>query len=266
MKITVITVCLNSEKTIKKTIISVISQDYRNIEYIIIDGGSSDGTVETINKYGNKISKFVSEPDKGYYDAMNKGLKMANGEIIGFLHADDFYANKSVIKNVVKIFIKEKINCLWGDLTYVKKEHPEKVVRYWKAGTCTEQSFKKGWMPPHPAFFVKKWVYEKYGNFNTDFKISADYELMLRFLLKHKISPTYYMPEVLVIMRTGGASNKSLSNIFTKSKEDYKAWKIHGFKGGIGMLIMKNIQKIPQFFIREKPDICKSNLAPEIST
>ena len=251
MIVSIITVCFNSADTIEDTIKSVLSQDYKDIEYIVVDGGSRDATLEILTKYRSRISKYISEPDNGVYDAMNKGLKLATGEVVGFLHGDDFYATKEVIEKVVRVFKQNKIDCLWGDLVYVNKENTEKIIRYWKSGRYRKNLFKSGWMPAHPTFFVKRCIYEKYGYFNTDFRIAADYEIMLRFLHKFNIS-NYYIPKVLVKMRVGGLSNRSLKNVVRKSIEDYKAWKTNNLSGGIYAIIMKNISKIPQFFVKCK--------------
>jgi len=247
MKVTLITNVLNAEKTIEESIISVTDQTHKDIEYIVVDGVSKDRTLKVIDKHMDKISKFISEPDKNLYDAMNKGIKLASGEIIGFLHADNFFVSNDVIEKVSKIFEEKKVDAVWGDLIYVDKENPQKIIRYWKSSLYREGLFHKGWMPPHPSFFVKKAIYEKYGYFNTDFEISADYEVMLRFLHKHKIS-TAYLPEILVKMRLGGLSNRNFGNIIKKSREDLKAWKVNRLKGGINTLFLKNISKIPQFF------------------
>jgi glycosyltransferase len=247
MKVSIITAVLNNRDTIEDSIRSVLSQKYEDIEYIVVDGASSDGTVEIIQKYQDKIAKFVSEPDNGIYHALNKGLKMATGDIVGFLHADDVYAHGMVIDWVVSRIMNCNTDSCYGDLQYVHKKDSNKVFRHWRSCYYTDGLFKKGWMPPHPTFFVKREIYDEHGHFNTDFKIAADYELMLRFLERNKIS-THYIPEVLVKMRTGGKSNRSLKNLIIKSSEDYKAWKINGLDGGLYTILLKNLSKIPQFF------------------
>ena len=246
MKISIITSVFNNTEFIEDCIKSVLKQNYKNIEYIIIDGGSTDGTIDVIKKYEEKISKYISEPDKGIYDALNKGIKLTSGDIIGFLHADDFYANNSVLETVVLHMTKHDVDSCYGDLFYINKSNPNKVIRHWKSRPYKDGLFKMGWMPPHPTFFVKKEIYDKFGYFNTEFKIAADYELMLRFLEKYKIS-THYIPDVFIKMRIGGVSNRSLKNIFIKSCEDYKAWKINNLNGGISTILLKNLSKIPQF-------------------
>ncbi len=247
MRVSLITGVLNAKDTIGDTIESIVHQSYPAIEYIVIDGGSKDGTIEIVNRYKNKIAAFISEPDNGHFEAMNKGLKMATGEIVGFLHADDFLVDGQVIAKVVAAFKATGADCVWGDLVYVDRRDPRKVVRYWRAGEYKKGLFTQGWMPPHPAFFVRRAVYEKYGDFNTRLRISSDYEIMLRFLHKHQIS-SFYLPEVLVRMRVGGISNRSLKNLMRKSMEDYRAWKLNGLKGGMHIIFLKNISKIPQFF------------------
>ena len=212
MQISIITATFNSEKTIKHTIQSVINQTYENIEYIIIDGQSTDETLNIIKKYKNKITKIISEPDKGIYDALNKGIEQANGNIIGFLHADDFYAHNKVIENIAKVFKTKNTDSAYGNLEYVSALNTDKIIRNWQAGKFSVKELKRGWMPPHPTFYVKKEIYKRYGNFKLNYKIAADYDLMLRFLGKHQIT-TVYLDEVLVKMRMGGASNRSLTNI-----------------------------------------------------
>jgi len=249
MKVSIITAVLNGKDTIENAIRSILTQKYKDIEHIIIDGSSTDGTLEVIGRCKHRIAKILSEPDKGIYDALNKGISLSIGEIIGVLHADDFYAHDEVLKTIIDVFEKENVDSCYGDLQYVHKNDPNKVIRHWKSSEYRHGKFKSGWMPPHPTFFVRRWVYEKYGYFNTDFRIAADYELMLRFLEKHRIS-TYYIPEVLIKMRLGGASNKSLRNMWVKSSEDYKAWRVNNLSGGVYTIFLKNISKIPQFFVR----------------
>ena len=249
VKVSIITSAYNSEGTIEDTIKSVVNQTYRDIEYIIIDGGSTDRTPEILRQYEDEISICVSEPDNGIYHALNKGIRLSTGDIIGFLHADDFYENDNVIETVVSRMKEHDVDSCYGDLLYVNKKNTEKIIRFWKSCPYTEGLFQKGWMPPHPTFFVRKEVYREYGDFNTAFKIAADYELMLRFLEKNKIS-THYIPEVLIKMRTGGASNRSLKNIVLKTTEDYMAWKVNDLDGPFYTIPLKNLSKIPQFFKR----------------
>lgn len=243
MKISIITPSFNSEKTIEETIKSVLGQTYRDIEYIIIDGGSQDRTIEIINKYRDKISEIISEPDKGIFDGMNKGIKLATSEIIGILNSDDLYFDEFVIENVVQTFERNQIDCLWGDLVYFK-DKPNKFVRVWKAGNYKPGIFKTGWVPPHPTFFVKKWVYEKYGYFRLDFPVAADYELMFRFLEKYRIRG-YYLPKFLVKMRAGGNANK-LKNLIKGNLECIRAWKINSFKMPPYTPLLRILRRLPQ--------------------
>jgi len=229
LKVSIVTITYNSEKTLEETIESILSQSYENIEYIIVDGNSSDKTIEIINKYGDEISTFLSEPDNGIYDAMNKGLKLATGDIVGILNSDDIYFDNKVIERVVKSFAETKVDSLYGDLYYVEENNLEKVSRYWKSSPFKHGSFKKGWHPAHPTFFVRREVYEKYGYFDLTMKISADFELMLRFLEKYKIS-TYYLEKVIVKMRLGGESNNSIKNILKGNKGILKAFDKNNIK------------------------------------
>ncbi len=249
MKVSIITSSFNNEYTIGDTIKSVINQSYSNIEYIIIDGKSTDKTIKTIELFKDKIHYFLSEKDKGVYYALNKGLSVATGELIGFLHADDIYANKSIIENVVKKLEEEKTDSIYGNLLYVDKSNT-KIIRNWISGKYNYNKIKTGWMPPHPTLFVKKNIYDKYDGFDTSFRIASDYDLILRFLGKHKISVSY-IDEVFVRMRLGGISNKNISNIIKKTREDIKALKKNNI-GGVYTIINKNISKIPQFFIPKK--------------
>lgn len=244
MKISIITVVYNKVKFIADCITSVVSQTYDDIEYIIIDSKSTDGTLREVERYRGKIAKVVSEKDSGHFYAMNKGVGLATGEVIAFLHSDDMYADNRVIERVASAFGEHSLDSLYGDLVYTASDNPNRIFRHWIGGKFNAKKMKYGWMPPHPAFFVKKKVYEEYGSFNTDFKIAADYEIMLRFLFKHKIS-SFYLPGTLVKMRLGGISNKSALNLIKKTMEDYKACRMYGM--GIYTILMKNIRKAPQF-------------------
>lgn len=246
MKISLITATFNSVNTITATIDSVRSQDVDNLEYIIIDGGSSDGTLEIINQNKDVISKLRSESDKGIYFALNKGIEMASGEIVGFLHSDDIFADNQILKEVITMFEKESVDLLYGDLQYITTDSPPRVLRYWKSGIFQHSNLKKGWMPPHPTVYFKKDLIGKTGFFNTSYNISADYDWIVRSLSLPEIKVAY-LPKVLVKMRTGGKSNRSLKNIIQKSREDYKIIR-HNKIGGIFTLLLKNIGKVGQFF------------------
>jgi len=250
MKISIITSVYNNQETIKEAIESVLSQTYKNIEYIIIDGGSDDGTVDIIKEYKNDIDIFVSEQDKGIYDGLNKGISLATGDIIGFLHSDDLYESENILKIVADNFLdNSKLDGVYGDLVYTSKEDTSKVLRYWKSKTFDKRLLSKGWMPAHPTLFLKKSIYNTYGNFDLDFKIAADYDFMLRILSKD--INVRYIPQVLYKMRVGGESNKSIKNLFIKSKEDLYAMRKNNISGFYG-LIYKNLSKIPQFFLKDK--------------
>lgn len=242
MKISIITACYNADATIERTIKSVLNQSYKNIEYIIVDGGSSDKTLEIIERYSHGISNMVSEPDKGIYDALNKGITLATGDFIGFLHADDAFASSHVIKKIAHL--ASNGDAVYGDLQYVSEN--DKVIRHWESGLFSLKALKRGWMPPHPTLYIKRELYNQIGHFNLEYKIASDYDLMLRLLSVPNLKVAY-LPEVVVLMRVGGASNKSLSNIIKKSKEDYKAIKRNKI-GGFWTLFMKNFGKLHQFF------------------
>jgi glycosyltransferase len=253
LKISIITAVLNSKTFLESSLLSVSSQTYPDIEHIIIDGGSIDGSLEVISRFTSNTSRFtphdsrlISEPDNGIYDALNKGIRLATGDIIGFLHADDIYADDSVIEKVVRVMRQKNCDSCYGNLLYVNRNDPNKTIRYWKSSDFSPGLLRKGWMPPHPTFFVRREVYEKFGIFDSSFKIAADYELILRLLGKYKIT-SCYIPEVLIKMRMGGASNRSISNILLKSTEDLRAIKMHDI-GGLPTLLRKNLSKISQFF------------------
>ena len=247
MLISIITPVLNGQDTIEDTIKSVLGQSYKEIEYIVIDGGSTDGTVRQVKRYSNRISKLISEKDNGIYDAMNKGIRLSSGDIIGILNADDVYANDLVLDTVAKEISKNQVDACYGDLVYVDKDNTDKVIRYWKSRKYEKGLFKKGWMPPHPTLFVRKWVYEQHGVFDLTYRFAADYELMLRLLYRCGIRGAY-IPELLVKMRIGGMSNRSVGNLIKKSREDYRAMRANGLRGGLFTLALKNISKVPQFF------------------
>jgi glycosyltransferase involved in cell wall biosynthesis len=233
--------------TIAEAIESVMQQTYVDIEYIVVDGLSNDGTVSVVQQYGSRISKFVSEIDGGLYDAINKGISMATGDIIGFLHADDKFYNPNVVSLIAAAFQKYDTDSVYADLVYVDRLQGSRVVRNWKSGPYERKNFIYGWMPPHPTFYVKREVYERLGLYNTALKSAADYELMLRYLCKHKISTTY-IPKLLVIMRSGGKSNASLSNRLKANKEDHQAWLLNDIKPRFYTRYLKPLRKLMQYF------------------
>lgn len=244
MKISIITACLNNEKTIEDCLKSVSNQTYKNIEHIIIDGKSTDNTLEIIKTF-NHISTTISETDSGIYYALNKGILLAQGDVIGFLHADDFLADDRTIERIAEKFQKKQnLEAVYGDLIYISSKQNQKKIRYWKSKEFSPQMIKRGWMPPHPTLYIKKEIYNNYGQFDTKYKISADYDLIVRFL-KKKIK-IEYIPEIIVKMRIGGKSNKNFKNIIQKSKEDYQIIRENEI-GNIITLLNKNLMKISQF-------------------
>jgi glycosyltransferase involved in cell wall biosynthesis len=250
VRVTLITATYNSGASIKTCLDSVVSQDYDVFEYLIIDGKSSDETLSIVEDYQKKYFyiKLISEKDEGIYDALNKGVLLATGDIIGFVHSDDLLASKTVISEIVATLKNEKLDGVYGDLEYVRKEDTSKVVRFWKSRSFNSKLLSKGWMPAHPTLFLKKEVYEKHGFFNLGYKISADYDFMLR-ILKDDSLKFGYLPKVITKMRVGGASNGSINNIINKTKEDYRAIRSNQIGGWFSILI-KNTSKIKQLFIR----------------
>lgn len=245
MKVSIITATYNSEKTIKDTILSLESQDYDDIEFIIIDGGSKDNTLAVAQEHSSRISKIISEPDKGIYDALNKGILHSTGDIVGFLHSDDVFTYPSAVSDIVNSFSNNNVDAVYSDLNYVSQKNMNKVVRKWHSGVFDIRKLKFGWMPPHPTFYMKKKKYDEWGAFDISYRISADYDSLLRYLYVHKAS-VFYLPKVLISMRVGGESNRSLSNIIKKSKEDIDVIKKNGLFWPV-VLICKNLSKLPQF-------------------
>lgn len=245
MKVSIITATYNSEKTIKDTILSLESQSYDYIEHIIIDGGSRDKTLDIIKKYSTKVSLIVSEPDKGIYDALNKGILKSSGDVVGFLHSDDLLAYPEAISDLVETFNNNECDAVYADLEYVSQDDITKVIRKWKSGEYTIGKVKYGWMPPHPTYFMKRDRYRDWSVFNLDYKISADYDSLLRYLWCNK-AKLAYLPKTITKMRVGGASNRSLKNIILKSREDVKIIKLNGLFWPV-TLLFKNLSKLPQF-------------------
>ena len=245
MKISIITAVYNNKTSIASCIDSVISQTYKNIEYIIIDGGSIDGTIDILSQYKNKIDILISEQDKGIYDALNKGVSCATGEVIGFLHSDDTFNNSEIIEKIAETFSSKNVDGIYGNLLYVDGKNPQKIIRNWQSLQYTQKMLRQGWMPPHPTLFLKRKVYSDIGNFNLKYRIAADYDFMVRVLNSNKYNIEYH-PIYITLMRVGGASNKSLKNIIKKSLEDYKVIRKNKI-GGIGTLFQKNFSKLGQF-------------------
>ncbi|ATA89054.1 glycosyl transferase [Capnocytophaga stomatis] len=246
MKISIITATYNSSKTVADTITSVYNQNYPTIEHIIVDGNSKDNTIEIIKKLPNRVVKILSEPDKGIYDAMNKGIALATGDVIGILNSDDFYSSNDILTQVMNVFEQTDCEAVYGNLEYIDEKDSNKVIRFWKSRKYKKGLFKKGWHPAHPTFFVKKEIYQKYGSFNLKYKIAADYEIMLRFIEKNGIR-TIYLPITMVKMRMGGASNQSIKNIIQANKECYLAWKDNGMSISLFHFLRKPLSKFLQF-------------------
>lgn len=250
MKISIVTATYNSGRTIRDTIESVLHQTYKDYEYIIVDGCSKDGTLDVVKQYMPQFEgrmRYVSEPDKGIYDAMNKGFKMAKGEILMLINSDDLFARHDALEQVVKAFEEHpEVDGVYADLYYVSQNNINNVVRVWKTGE--QKPMRRGWLPAHPTFYVKRVCYEKYGYFNLSYPLAADFELMLRFVEKHHVK-LYYLQEHLVRMRLGGATSKSLKNIYKQDVETIEAFKENGLSGGnITYLIWRYIPKVKQFF------------------
>jgi len=246
IKVSIITSTFNSAATIADTLESIAGQSYSNIEHIIVDGLSKDDTLSIVSAYPH-VAMVVSENDKGIYDAMNKGIYMATGDIIGILNSDDFYVDASVVQDIADIFAGDPdIQCVYADLNYVSQNDTTRIVRRWKSGNYTKESFRRGWMPPHPTFFVRKQIYDRCGVFNLQMGTAADYEIMLRILEKHRCKAAY-LPRIIIHMRTGGASNQSLKARWKAHQCDRLAWKINDLKPSLLTLFMKPIRKLIQF-------------------
>ena len=254
MKISLITVTYNSEKYLSQCIESVQMQDYGDLEHIIIDGNSTDNTVSIIKKYEAGIAKWVSEPDNGMYDAINKGIAIATGEVIGLLNSDDILVSADVISCIAQTFKEQNTDSVYGDLEYVDKENTDKIYRVWKGQTYRRNLFKIGWMPGHPTFYIKKALIDKYGGYESHYFTAADYEFMARYLFKHKIS-SFYLPKLFVKMRMGGASNKSIYQRLRANRRDYLAMKKNNIPLPFIVSILKPLIKIHQYSIRQNPGI-----------
>ena len=249
MKISIITASYNSAKTIKDTIESIINQTHQDVEYIIIDGGSTDGTVEIVKAYQEKFPiKLISEPDNGLYDAMNKGIKIATGEVVGILNSDDFYKNNSVLEKVAQAFDNDQeLDGCYADLEFVAQNDVKKIVRVWRAGDYEEKKLDNGWIIPHPTFFVKRMAYQRYGDFDLKFKIASDYEFLLRLLKVYKIK-IKYLPEIFVSMREGGVSTANIKQRKSGWQELRSAWKSNNLKTPRFFITRRVLSKISQYF------------------
>jgi len=246
MKVSIITVTMNSEKYLSDCIESVRRQNYKNIEHIIIDGKSSDGTLEIIEKNSDHISYWISESDRGMYDAINKGIQMATGDIIGILNSDDMFASADAVLSIVDCFQNNHVDSVYGDLVYVDPQNTQKIIRYWKGISYKRSRFKYGWMPAHPTFYIRRELIEQYGLYENHYYTAADYEFMARYLFLYKIS-SHYLDAMLVKMRSGGLSNITLKSRFRANRRDYLAMKKNRIPFSFIVSILKPLQKIPQF-------------------
>lgn len=251
MKISIVTAVYNSAKSLQSCLHSVNMQNHPFVEHVIVDGGSTDGSVEIVNTTPHRLGTFVSEPDTGIYNAINKGILRSNGDIVGLLHADDLFDSANVLSEVSDLFKSSGADMVYGDLEYVSAKNTSKVIRYWKSGPFKPGMMKRGWMPPHPTVFVRKSLFEKHGLYREDMKIAADYEWLLRWIHFGGVKPAY-LPWVVTRMRVGGASNRCLKSILRKTKEDLRAWQINGKAiMGYPAIVWKNLGKVRQFWGRK---------------
>ena len=249
MKVSVITVCYNAAPEIDETIRSVMVQDHADIEHIVVDGGSTDGTQAKIGRYAECIAHFVSENDQGVYHAMNKGLGLATGEVVAFVNAGDMMATRNTVSYMVNAFRQGNADVVYGDAIMVDPQDITKVKRFWKGGEYKRENFRKGWMPPHLGTYIRRSAYQRYGLFNTGLRVSADYELMFRFLYKHRL-PARYVPKVLVRFRLGGVSNRSLGHVWRANLEVYRAWGMNGERVSPLIVLRKPLRKLGQMLRR----------------
>lgn len=247
MKVTLITVCRNVAQVIAGTLDSVFGQTHPDIEVIVIDGASTDGTVDILAGYRGRLAHCISEPDKGIYDAMNKGLRLATGDVIGFVNAGDLLMTSTVIEQVVAAYTSNDVEAVYGDIIMVDEQDITQVKRTWRSGNYHRDRFRQGWMPPHIATFFKKSTYDRHGLFNTDLRIAADYEIMLRFLYKNKVL-AIHLPEILVRFRLGGMSNGSVKHVLKANAEVRRSWRLNGLQAPPLLVTRKLWSKILQFF------------------
>ena len=250
MKISLITVTWNSAATVADTLRSVNAQTHPDVEHIVIDGGSSDATLAIVKAEGRRVTTVVSEPDHGIYDAMNKGLALATGDIVGLLNSDDFLAAPHVLVTIAAAFADPDVDAVYGDLCYVRQNASSQIVRYWRSSPFVPGAFARGWAPPHPALYIRREIYERFGRFDLAYSLTADLELMARFIEIHRIR-TRHVPQVFVHMRLGGATNKSLRNIVRGNREIRRALHKHGLAGSLlGFAFGKLVSRGRQFLVR----------------
>ncbi|MHB1174513.1 MAG: glycosyltransferase family 2 protein [Sulfuriferula sp.] len=246
MKISIITAAYNAADTITDTLESVAAQRHQDIEHIVIDGASTDNTLKIVERYADTIAHVLSEPDRGVYDAMNKGLAFASGEVVGFLNADDIYMHQDVLTKVAATMADPAIDACYADLVYVDREQTSRVVRHWVSRDYTSGLFEKGWMPAHPTFFVRKSVYKKLGGFDLRYRLQADFDLALRFMGINGVQARY-VPEVWVRMRMGGMSNNSIRNMVRGNIEAYTSCRANGLNVPPWFILTKVLSRVPQF-------------------
>ncbi|GAB3311724.1 glycosyltransferase family 2 protein [Haliea atlantica] len=247
MKISIITAVYNSENTVQEAIESVAVQKYVELEHVIVEGNSNDGSLGVIEGAAHSRMRLISEPDLGIYDALNKGIRYSTGEIVGFMHSDDFFAHDEVLLKVADAFKDPDVEAVFSDLDYVSQSDSSFIVRHWSAGHFDPRLLKYGWMPPHPTLYLRREVYDRFGTYDTSFSIAADYDFILRYFSQSP-GKSAYIPEVLYKMRLGGISNKSLSKVKKKMKEDYCAIRRNRI-GGAHTLVLKNFSKLKQLIV-----------------
>ena len=248
LKLSIVTVCLNSARCIGDTLASVNAQTHAEIEHIVIDGGSTDGTQDLVQQQGQRVSRLVSEPDRGIYDAMNKGLALATGDIVGFLNADDVFASPEAAARIGQAFAPG-IDACYGDVVYVRQDQPGRVIRYWRAGPYRRGLCSTGWAPPHPTLYVRRSLVDRLGGLDASMRIAADYEFALRWL-DVEGTPVRYIPEVLVRMRAGGASNRSIKAVMQGQRELARALRRHGYPAGWWWSARRLLGRVPQLLSR----------------
>jgi len=246
MKVSIVTAVYNAQEYVEDCIRSVMSQTYQDVEYIVIDGNSTDRTLDIIRKYADKIHILRSEVDQGMYDALNKGIALATGDIIGILNSDDLFANADILVHVVQYIQSQQADAVFGNLNYVKRDDISQITRKWVSNPFNRNDFKTGWMPAHPTLFIKKSCFDQHGGYSLDYGTAADYELMLRFLYKYKIKAVF-IDKLLVNMRTGGLSNGSFRKLYFAFINDYKAIVNTGFRFPLFILFCKKIRKLTQY-------------------
>ena len=251
MKISIVTVSYNSSETIRDTIESVLSQDYDDIEYLIVDGGSTDTTLDIVREYGDRIDVVVSEPDQGIYDAMNKGIRAATGDMVGMLNSDDFYADNSAVRNLIECMENAGADTVFADLVIVNASDTKRVIRYYDSSKFRPERMRYGWMPAHPTFFVKRELYERYGGFSLDYKIAADFEMVVRLL--YVVGASYaYLPAVVIKMRIGGASTRGLKSSWVLNREIVRACRINGIKTSLPRVLLKVPAKLLEYLRKSR--------------